>query len=100
MSSNKKAWKIFLLLAGLPFSSLTVASQSCHPLSIDTCSLPFPSNFYTQSDSNNSTGKVLDLKGGLLSAAVEKNIANLSSTDSFHLATGFSAASPVMIELS
>ena len=100
MSLNKKAWKIFLLLAGLPFSSLTVASPSCHPLSVDTCSLPFPSNFYTQSDSNNSTGKVVDLKGGLLSAAVEKNIANLSSTDSFHLATGFSAASPVMIELS
>lgn len=98
---DRKTWtKLLLIFISLSSGSLTIASQSCHPLSVATCSLPFPSNFYTQSDSDSSTGKIVDLKGGLLSAPVESKIANLNSADSFHAATGFSAASPIMIELS
>lgn len=87
------------LLAILFLSWNAQASQSCHPLSIDTCTLPFPSNFYTRADANSSTGKVVDLKGSLLSQKVEDQFLNFSSTIAYHQASGFSAAGPIMFEL-
>jgi hypothetical protein len=92
--------KLGQLVVCLMLSASVFSNQTCHPLSISTCALPFPSNFYTQLDSDSATGKVVDLKGGLLSSAVEDKISNLSSSQSFKAATGFSAASPIMIELS
>lgn len=93
-------WKTLALIAfGYLFSLSVSSDQTCHPLSVSTCSLPFPSNFYTQLDSDSATGRIVDLKGGLFSTDVENNIANLNSEKSFLNATGFSAASPIMIEL-
>jgi len=93
-------WKKFSVITiCLLFSTSVLSGQVCHPLSISTCALPFPSNFYTQLDSDSATGKRIDLKGGLFSNPVETKIANLTSTQSFASATGFSAASPIMIEL-
>ena len=101
MNMDSNTWtKLLVIVISLSSYSLAIASRSCHPLSITTCSLPFPSNFYTQIDSDSSTGRVIDLKGGLLPATVEDKFKNLSSTESFRSATGFSAASPIMIELS
>ena len=101
MNMDSSTWtKLLVIVISLASCSLAIASRSCHPLSISTCSLPFPSNFYTQADSDSNTGKVVDLKGGLLPAAVENKFINLSSTESFESATGFSSASPIMIELS
>ena len=101
MNMDSSTWtKLLVIVISLASCSLAIASRSCHPLSITTCSLPFPSNFYTQIDSDSSTGKIVNLKGGLLSAAVENKFINLSSTESFESATGFSSASPIMIELS
>ncbi len=94
------AWKKLLTLAACLLFSLSVFSQqSCHPLSITTCALPFPSNFYSQPDSDSATGINVDLKGSLLTPEIENKIANLNSNISFQSATGFSAAGPVMIEL-
>jgi len=101
MNMDSKIWmKLLVIFISLLSCSLAIASKSCHPLSITTCSLPFPSNFYTQTNSDSSTGKIVDLKGGLLPADVENEFVNLSSTESFYSATGFSSASPIMIELS
>ena len=101
MNMNSNTWaKLLVIFISLSSCSLAIASKPCHPLSITTCSLPFPSNFYTQADSDSNTDKVVDLKGGLLSAAVENKFVNLSSIESFDSATGFSAASPIMFELS
>ena len=75
------------------------ADQTCHPLSITTCTLPFPSNFYAHDDAESSTGKIVDLKGSLLTRNVENKILNFSSIDSYKNASGFSAAGPIMFEL-
>jgi pimeloyl-ACP methyl ester carboxylesterase len=75
------------------------AAQSCHPLSITTCALPFPSNFYTQDDSASSTGRTVDLKGSLLRQHVEDELSGFSSADAYKNASGFSAAGPIMFEL-
>lgn len=87
------------LLAILFLSWNAQAAQSCHPLSVDTCTLPFPSNFYTRLDANSSTGKVVDLKGSLLSQTVEDQFLDFSSAQAYHNASGFSAAGPIMFEL-
>ena len=85
---------LFLLL---PLSAH--AEQTCHPLSVKTCTLPFPSNFYTNSDPGSATGLRVDLKGTLFNQTVEDAISNLGSPEIFQGATGFSAAAPIMIEL-
>ena len=87
------------LISALLLTWNAQAAQSCHPLSIDTCTLPFPSNFYTRLDENSSTGKVVDLKGSLLSQKVEDQFLDFSSSMAYHNASGFSAAGPVMFEL-
>lgn len=97
---NKAGMKLLALANCLLLSLSTFAEQTCHPLSITTCTLPFPSNFYSQQDSESATGKRIDLKGSLLASEVEHKITNLDSNLIFKAATGFSAAGPIMIELS
>ena len=87
---------IGILAAG---SALVQAEQTCHPLSVNTCTLPFPSNFYTESDPASPTGLMVDLKGTLFSQSSEDKFSHLTSPKVFSDATGFSAAAPVMIEL-
>ena len=48
---------------------------------------------------NSSTGKVVDLKGSLLSQKVEDQFLDFSSSMAYHNASGFSAAGPIMFEL-
>lgn len=91
--------KIIFISFLLHFPHFALSDQTCHPLSISTCTLPFPSNFYTQDDSDSATGKTVDLKGSLLTAEVEDKLANFSSSMAYKNASGFSAAGPVMIEL-
>lgn len=80
-------------------SMLAHADQTCHPLSFNTCTLPFPSNFYTKPDVSKNTGLTIDLKGSLFSQDIEDRFEHLSSPQVFEDASGFSAAAPVMIEL-
>lgn len=91
--------KTFVLVTFLILTFKIQADQTCHPLSISTCTLPFPSNFYTRDDIESSTGKAVDLKGSLLTKKVENKIHNFSSTSTFNNANGFSAAGPIMFEL-
>lgn len=90
---------IVLITLLLQFQSNVFAAQSCHPLSTSTCALPFPSNFYTQDDSDSLTGKTVNLKGSLLTQSVEDKISNFSSSSAFKDSSGFSAAGPIMFEL-
>ena len=90
---------LFLGIFILFLTVSTQAKQTCHPLSVFTCTLPFPSNFYTQQDATSSTGKTVDLKGTLLPQSVESKLANFSSLDAYKNANGFSAAGPIMFEL-
>jgi hypothetical protein len=89
-----------LLLAGsLVFSSYNWAEQSCSDMSINTCTLPFPSNFYTQQDAASPTGLRVDLKGSLFSAETEAQVIGYSTPEVYDGKTGFSAAAAVLFEL-
>ncbi|CCK77626.1 conserved hypothetical protein [Oleispira antarctica RB-8] len=88
-----------LIISILFFTINTHAAQTCHPFSVFTCTLPFPSNFYTHADSTSSTGKFVDLKGSLLPQNVENEFSNFSSRSAYKNANGFSAAGPIMFEL-
>jgi len=94
-----KPISISSLMFAMLLSLNSYAEKSCHPLSISTCSLPFPSNFYTQSDSDSITGKIVDLKGTLLSPSVEDKLTHFSSITAYKGSSGFSAAGPIMFEL-
>jgi len=94
-----KPISISSLMFAMLLSLNSHAEKTCHPLSTSTCSLPFPSNFYTQIDSDSITGKTVDLKGSLLSQSVEDKISNFSSSMAYKDSSGFSAAGPIMFEL-
>ncbi|MFT4764337.1 MAG: pimeloyl-ACP methyl ester carboxylesterase [Oleispira sp.] len=91
--------KALSLIVSLLLALNSHAKQSCHPLSISTCTLPFPSNFYSQDNSASDTGKTVDLKGSLLSQQVEDALSDFSSIVAYEDASGFSAAGPIMFEL-
>lgn len=88
-----------LLFTGLLSSVSLHAGQTCHPLSVNTCTLPFPSNFYTKTDATSPTGLRIDLKGTLFPQKLEDLIPNLTSTQVFKGAAGFSTAAPIMLEV-
>jgi hypothetical protein len=92
-------FKILCLIASTLLTLNTHAAQTCHPLSITTCTLPFPSNFYTQDNTASITGKRVDLKGSLLPQKVEDELSNFTSKNAYKNASGFSAAGPIMFEL-
>jgi len=94
-----KLFNTFGFTLALVFALNSQAEQTCHPLSISTCALPFPSDFYTQPDASAVTGKVVDLKGSLLSPQVENKFSNFSSSLAYKNASGFSSAGPIMFEL-
>jgi len=73
--------------------------QTCNHMSIRTCMLPFPSNQYTVADSSSATGLKVDLKGSLFSKAVEDELP-ITSNEIYSNKNGFSAAAPVLFELS
>lgn len=94
------ALQTFTLLATLMVLSIsTHASQTCHPLAVTTCAMPFPSNFYTRADNQSPTGLVIDLKGTLFSAEAEAQVQDLASPDIFAANHGFSVAAPIMLEV-
>jgi hypothetical protein len=94
-----KPLNVFSLIFAMLLTLTSHAEQTCQPLSISTCTLPFPSNFYTQADADSATGKVVDLKGSLLTPEVENKLSNFSSSTAYKDASGFSAAGPIMFEL-
>lgn len=91
--------KLSCCLLAISSSFSIQAEQTCHPFSVNTCTLPFPSNFYTDSDVSSPTGLQVDLKGTMFSQAAEDKISNLTSPQVFSGANGFSASAPIMIEL-
>lgn len=97
---NSVRYTISVLFTVLTLCSFTTqASQTCHPLAVTTCALPFPSNFYSQADIHSPTGLKVDLKGTLFSAEAEAQVEGLASPDIFIGSSGFSAAAPIMLEV-
>jgi hypothetical protein len=93
--------KMAQAMAGEPLPRIhPVDGQSCHYLSIKTCTLPFPSNQYTVEDVSSPTGLTVDLKGTLFSKQAEDEIIGFGSPDIYANKSGFSAAAPVLFELS
>jgi len=80
-------------------SAMSEFTQTCNHMSIKTCMLPFPSNQYTVPDASSTTGLKVDLKGSLFSEAVEDAFP-VTSTNIYSGKNGFSAAAPVLFELS
>ena len=58
-----------ILLAGFFSlgSSVVTAEPSCHPFALNSCALPFPSNYWTKPSSQYSTNLVVDVPDDLLS---------------------------------
>jgi len=75
------------------------STQFCNHMSINTCMLPFPSNQYTVTNSSSPTGLKIDLKGSLFPKHIEDE-QPIKSTDIYNGKNGFSAAAPVLFELS
>ncbi|MDX1587311.1 MAG: hypothetical protein R3296_00100 [Oleiphilaceae bacterium] len=91
-------------LALLPLAMVAAQSQaqdSCHPLSMATCGLPFPSDHLAQPDATSPTGQRLSLGNDLIRAEVLAQLpqeAGISPEAIFNGDSGFSAASPVLFE--
>ena len=97
VASLSRAWLAVLLLLGS--AAPLNAAQTCHPLSINVCTMPFPSNFYTRDDVASPTGIRVDLKGSLFSPALESLFPDYQTEALYRDRTGFSAAAAVLIEL-
>lgn len=97
--SFKTIAKGFLLSGSLILSSNNWAGQSCSDMSINTCTLPFPSNYYTHQDPSSPTGLRVDLKGSLFSPESEAQVEGYSTPEVYDGKTGFSAAAAVLFEL-
>lgn len=78
-----------------------VTAATCNPMSVNTCTLPFPSDVWAIDSAASPTGKVLQLADDVLRPEL---LAELPAFDGFtpsqlfNGSTGFSAASPVIFE--
>ncbi|TVP53299.1 MAG: hypothetical protein EA349_14130 [Halomonadaceae bacterium] len=99
MRRNTKLTACLLPLALL--APPAMAGTDCHPLSLETCGLPFPSNHFAQPDATSPTGKRLQVSDNLLRQAVLDQLPaadGLTPEGIFNGDSGFSAASPVLFE--
>lgn len=90
-----------LLTVGLSFSVIAADRPQCNPVSIETCGLPYPSNFFTKPDSSSPTGLRLSLSDQILSREYQ---AVIDSGKGFSYGllqkdSGFSVAAPVVFEV-
>ncbi|HVK99671.1 MAG TPA: hypothetical protein VM553_07665 [Dongiaceae bacterium] len=98
-----KARLLASILAASSVLPLTVqaANSVCNPLSIATCALPFPSDYWSEASSASPTGRVINISDDVLRPEV---FAQLPAVDGFTPQQvfdgthGFSAASAVVFE--
>jgi len=77
------------------------AAPACNPLSLATCALPFPSDFWTQDDDDSPTGARINISNDVIRAEVLAQLPienGISVEQIFNDASGFSAASAVVFE--
>ena len=72
----------------------------CHPLSLITCALPYPSDIYAHADANSETGLRLTYPAGIIPEYLLEDIpSSLTPQSVFNDSNGFSAATSVLFEI-
>ena len=93
--------RTLLACAVLSLSVSATANEFCNPTSVDTCTLPFPSNYWSEQDANSPTGMHLNFSDDSIRPEI---LAELPVQDGFSPAglfngdSGYSAATPVIFE--
>ena len=93
--------RTLLACAVLSLSVSATANEFCNPTSVDTCTLPFPSNYWSEQDANSPTGMHLNFSDDSIRPEI---LAELPVQDGFSPAglfngdSGFSAGTPVIFE--
>jgi len=78
-----------------------LAKPLCNPLTLNTCGLPFPSDYWVETDPNSPTGARIDISDEILRPEVLAQLPvenGISVEQIFNDASGFSAASAVVFE--
>ena len=97
----------FLSLISPLISSPTLASdfygpldEPCHPQTVITCALPYPSDIYAYAEENSETGFRLSFPLGIVREELLKDVPpSLTPQTVFNGSNGFSAATSVLFEL-
>lgn len=93
----------FLLLFTSLMSSRSFAADneaSCNPIGLHTCTLPFPSNFYSVQDNASPTGIRLHIPEAAIRADLLKDVPKSINIQKIaNSSSGFSAASAVLFEV-
>lgn len=100
-------WLLILFLgetaASTIFANAAVAdatNPACNPVGLYTCTLPFPSNFYSVPDSSKPTGIRLNIPEAAIRAELLKDVPKSINVQKIaNNSSGFSAASAVLFEL-
>lgn len=86
----------------LTFTAHGAASNEtpCNPIGLITCTLPFPSNFYSVPDANSPTGVRVNIPEMAIRPELLKDVpASINVQKIANSSSGFSAASAVLFEL-
>lgn len=97
-----------LLVGTLSFtSSAATIAGNCNPVKVNTCALPFPSDLFTESNPQSPTGKRVVIPSSTFELFANETPSNpvpygpsLRPEALFLNSSGFSAAAPVMFEVS
>lgn len=93
---------IWSALTGTAISTAaTAATSNCNPLSLATCSLPFPSDHWTAADDSSGSGRVVQLADAPIDQRILDRLPPSLNLDTIYdQSSGFSAATAVLFELS
>jgi len=82
------------------FGANAQAAPTCHPMSVTSCTLPFPSDVFTIEDPTSPTGRYVEYPDEILPNTVRAEmLPSFSPRQIFSGASGFSAAAPIYFEL-
>lgn len=96
---------IALCIAITPFQTAATSffgplDAPCHPQSVITCALPYPSDIYAYADDNADTGMRLNFPVGIVREELLDEVPpSLTPQTVFNGSNGFSAATSVLFEL-
>ncbi len=81
-------------------AAINTEKNPCNPLSVQTCGLPFPSNYYSQPDAGSPTGIRINIPDAVMPAlALEEFPEKLKPASIMTNLTGYSALAPVLFEV-
>lgn len=91
---------LFTTVTGSAHANIATNEKPCNPVGLITCTLPFPSNFYSVPDDNSPTGMRLNIPEAAIRAELLKDVPpSINVQKIANNSSGFSAASAVLFEL-